>query len=180
MIQSIAKNAEPVLTSPYILRTRRNHGLEHATVHVLSGKYKGKSYAGRSDAGGFWLMADVTTEQVTEAVHEALRRMRAGEHSLAVHPKCGTSLLTTGTLTGLAALVGTAGSRGTLNSMFQRFPMTLLLTIGALITSEPIGLELQKYITTEGDPGNLEILEIRRVENPILGGTVHRIETQSS
>ena len=40
-ILSLAEYAEPLLTSPYILRTRRNHGLEHATIHILSrGNYQ--------------------------------------------------------------------------------------------------------------------------------------------
>src|SRR5581483_6864729 len=91
VIESLAELSQPFLNLPYVRRTRRNHGLEHATVHVLN-----KPVSGRSDAGGFWLMGDVSTSEVEAAAREALRRMQNGEHQLAVHPNCGTGLVTTG------------------------------------------------------------------------------------
>ena len=36
-----------------ISRIRRNHGLEHATIHVLSEKHRNFSAQGNSDYGGF-------------------------------------------------------------------------------------------------------------------------------
>src|SRR5258706_10996068 len=85
--------------------TRRNHGLEHATVHVLSSRIKNLSIAGRSDGSGFWLMGDVSTEQVESAAAEALKRMQNGEHELAVHPNCGTGLVTTGIMASMAGFL---------------------------------------------------------------------------
>lgn len=41
MIEQLSKMAQPVLDMPFIRRTRRNHGLEHATVHVLSKQFRG-------------------------------------------------------------------------------------------------------------------------------------------
>src|SRR5690606_3752375 len=58
-------------------RTRRNHGLEHATIHVLSERHKQFSAQGNSDFRGFHLniYGDVAEEDVIDAVHEAHRRM---------------------------------------------------------------------------------------------------------
>ena len=88
-----------------ISRVRRNHGLEHATIHVLSEKYRGFSAQGHSDHRGFSLnvYGDIKEDQVREAVREAYLRMKNGEHELAVHPNCGTALLTTATMAALAA-----------------------------------------------------------------------------
>ncbi|HVO43969.1 MAG TPA: DUF6391 domain-containing protein [Aggregatilineales bacterium] len=180
MFQSLAEVARPVLDTDVVRRVRRVHGLEHATVHVLSGQIKRLSIAGRSDPEGFWLAGDVTTEQVERAAHEALDRMRAGEHDLAVHPNCGTSLLATGALTSLAAVVGSVGVRRGALDYVNRFSTVMLLMMGAVILSRPVGLQLQEHFTTLGEPGDLEIVGVQRREttgpfgNPLV---VHRIST---
>jgi len=74
-----------------ISRTRRNHSLEHATIHVLSKKFPNVTLAGMSSPSGFTLIGDVATEDVAEAAIEALRRLREGESQLALHPNCGTN-----------------------------------------------------------------------------------------
>ncbi|MCA9975081.1 MAG: hypothetical protein KC413_05000, partial [Anaerolineales bacterium] len=88
-----------------ISRVRRNHGLEHATIHMLSEKHTQFSAQGNSDHRGFNLnvYGSLSEEDVTAAVQEAYRRLKAGQHHLAVHPNCGTVLLTTATLATLAA-----------------------------------------------------------------------------
>ena len=60
-------------------RIRRNHGLEHATIHVLSRMRPRARMAGHSDPGGFWLLGELSSEDVYTAVEEALTRLRAGE-----------------------------------------------------------------------------------------------------
>src|SRR5512143_1398941 len=92
-----------LLELPGVDRTRRNHGLEHATITVLSQRIRGISLVGRSTPNGFHLYGEVSTEQVRDAVEEALRRMKAGEVGLAVHPNCGTNFVTAGIAAGLAA-----------------------------------------------------------------------------
>lgn len=182
MIENMATVATPILNAPLIRRIRRNHGLEHATIHVLSRKHKGLSMAGRADNTGFLLYGDVETEAVETAVNEALKRMQGGEHGLAVHPNCGTGLVTSGLLTSLAAMVGFSGTRNTVQEFFGRLPLVLLLSIMALIVSQPLGLALQRHFTTLGDPGDLEIVEVSRheVKTPLGGDglTVHRVKTR--
>ena len=53
---------ETFIESPVVSRIRRNHGLEHATIHILSKKFPGARLIGHSDARGFWLVGDLTTE----------------------------------------------------------------------------------------------------------------------
>ena len=61
MIQFLALLAAPILNLPVIRRVRRNHGLEHATIHILSRKVKNLSMAGRSTMRGFYLYGNVAT-----------------------------------------------------------------------------------------------------------------------
>jgi hypothetical protein len=178
MLEELAGMAQPILDIPYIRRTRRNHGLEHATVHILN-----KPISGRSDSGGFWLVGDVTTEEVASAAKEALQRMRNGEHQLAVHPNCGTGLVTTGVMTGMAGLLGTIGMRRTFSDYMARLPFVTLLAIGAIVVSQPLGLKLQEHFTTLGDPGDLEILNVEHQTVTGLNGqpiTLHRVNTTST
>jgi hypothetical protein len=178
VLENLAEMAEPILNVPYIRRTRRNHGLEHATVHVL-----GKPVSGRSDAAGFWIMGDVETDELEKAAREALRRMQNGEHKLAVHPNCGTGLVTTGIMATLAGMAGTVGMKRNINDYMARLPTVVLLTIGAIIVSQPLGLQLQEHFTTLGDPGDLEILDVKREQMTGLAGrpiVLHRVTTSSS
>ena len=179
----MATIAQPVLNLPYVRRVRRNHGLEHATAHVLAGRIKNLSINGRSDAGGFWLMVNVEQADMESAVAEALRRMQNGEHGLAVHPNCGTGLVTTGIMASMAGMLGSVGMKRDLTSSFSRLPTIILLTIGAIWFSHPVGLKLQEHFTTLGDPGDLEVLSVKRESlkglkgNPLI---VYRVNTTSS
>src|SRR5690606_26516735 len=102
------------------------------------------------------LFADVPQAEVEAAVREALNRMKRGEHGLAIHPGCGTSRLTTGILTSIAGIAAASGvSR---RDAFNRLPLMMVLMMLAVLVSEPLGLALQKHFTTDGDPGDLEVL----------------------
>jgi hypothetical protein len=183
MIESLAKSAQPLLDNPYIRRVRRNHGLEHATVHMLSHHLGNLSMAGRSDGGGFWLMGELETSQVEQAANEALRRLQNGEHQLAVHPNCGTSLMTTSAMVGLAALTGSFGVRRGALDYFSRLPTVILLALVAILASRSVGLKLQEHFTTLGDPGDLQIVRVERRQTKGIFGrpvTLHRISTVSS
>ncbi len=176
-LEHFAEHAAPLLSHPAILSVRRNHGLEHATIHILNRRrYK---LSGRSNGGGFVLVGDVPTEQVESAVREALQRLKAGERSLAVHPNCGTNLATTGLLATSLAFAGFAG-RGR-RSAWQRFPAMMVLMMAVFLFSTPLGMNLQRYFTTEGDIGDLELVSVTRETKqlPLSGGKLilHRIVT---
>lgn len=162
MIERFAQFARPVLDWDFIRRTRRNHGLEHATIHILSKRVKQLSIAGRSSPNGFILMGEVGTDQVEAAVKDALSRMQKGEHALAVHPNCGTNLVTTGALTTFVALIGLGGSNRRVTGDRVSWVMTMMMM--AVFVSQPLGMALQRHITTEGDPGDLEFVSVTRSE----------------
>jgi hypothetical protein len=149
-----------LLGAPGVSKIRRNHGLEHATLHVLSERYPNISLAGHSSTGGFWLLGDVPSHEVRSAVDEALERMRKGESDLAVHSNCGTNFVTSGTIAGLAGAAAMAGVGRNWRDKLERLPLAATLATLALILAQPLGLKLQERVTTCGVPGSLQVIDI--------------------
>jgi hypothetical protein len=141
-------------------RIRRNHGLEHATLNVLTSRHARLNLAGHSDHNGFWIIGEVPTEAVEEAVFQALTRMQAGEHDLAIHANCGTNFVAAGIIAGLTAWVSMLGSGRKLGQKLERLPLVISLTTLALVLTQPLGPLLQARVTTSGEPGDLKIKEI--------------------
>jgi hypothetical protein len=145
----------------YLSRVRRNHGLEHATLHVLSQRFPQVPMAGHSDSQGFWILGNVPQEDVVEAAHSALQRLQAGQRQLAVHPNCGTNFATAGIFAGLSAWLALAGSGNRWRDRLERLPLAMTLATLALVLSRPLGQLVQERITTSGNPGSLELVEAR-------------------
>lgn len=161
---------------PPISRIRRNHALEHATINLLSQRYPQTSIIGRSDIRGFYLIGELPTPAVEEVALLALERLQAGEHHLAIHQNCGTNIVTSGLLAGLASFVALAGSKSWRDRL-DRLPLALTGSLLAILVSQPLGTKAQQHLTTDSDIGNLEIVQIKRRQH---GSTiVHRVLTQS-
>jgi hypothetical protein len=162
-----------ILNTPLIGQTRRNHALEHATIHLLSERFPGRPMAGHSNPSGFLLIGDLPSEAVREAVTEALARLQNGEHYLAIHEGCGTNYVVTGGLAALFAFVGMSGTR-TNRERLERLPLVMLLSIVAFMIGKPLGPALQKSVTTDADPGELALLDVYPMSK-----NVHRVVTRS-
>ena len=143
-----------------VSQTRRNHALEHATIHLLSQHYPGTFLAGHSDPGGFWLLGEVPTEAVEAAVREAEARLRRGERNLAIHPGCGTNYLVSGGMAALAGALAMVGVGKRWRDKFDRLPLALTAGTLALMFSQPVGYRLQEKVTTDSDLGSLQVVEI--------------------
>ena len=167
---------QSILDQQSISRIRRNHGLEHATLTILAQRSPSTPMAGRSNTSGFWLLGEVTTEAVQEAVTEALARMKAGEHHLAVHPHCGTNYVISGTLAGLAGATAMSGVGPRFRDKLDRIPLAASLATLALIASQPLALMFQQRLTTSGKPGDLEVVDI--IPTRRGGIMAHRVVTQ--
>ena len=165
-----------ILDLPLILETRRNHALEHATIHILSAKYPDHHLAGHSNPTGFFILGNVTTEDLKASVTEALTRLRAGESELAVHPGCGTNFATTALLAGSMAWLPLSGAKS-LRRRFWLLPFAVAFGLLGFVISQPLGPLLQAKVTTEADPGNMQIVDITLVRRN--GVALHRVITSS-
>jgi hypothetical protein len=161
MANSTSTTSLSLFNQPFLSRIRRNHGLEHATLHVLAESHPRTRLAGHSDMNGFWIIGNITENELRDGVFNALSRLRSGESQLAVHPNCGTNFATSGLVAGLAAALSMFGAGNRLRDKLERVPLAITLATLALIVAQPLGLIVQRKVTTSGNPGELEVLEIR-------------------
>jgi hypothetical protein len=169
-------NLHELIPSQPVSKVRRNHALEHAALHVLARQHKTVRMGGHSDLHGFRIIGNLPTEDVQQAVDEALMRLQNGERNLAYHPNCGTNYAALGTAVGLAAWTGTLGSGKSLFSKLLRLPLVILLGTLALIYARPLGPYLQRNVTTDPAVGSLHVVGIQRHD---FGSLVyHRVLTR--
>ena len=158
LIEQFANGIKPLLTFPIIRDVRRNHGLEHGTIRLLN--QHRFQLSGVSFNRGFIIFGEVPTNMVEEAAHDALARMKRGERYLAIHPNCGTNLVTTGFLTTLIAAITFSGTSK--RTIWDRFSLVMLLMMITVLVSQPIGMSIQKHITTDSNLGDMEIIRVSR------------------
>jgi hypothetical protein len=137
----------------YAERVRRNHGLEHATVAVLLARHGAQRIAGRASTDGFYLLCEADEATIQSCAEEALRRMQAGQRSLAVSPLCGTNIAVSAFCSSAAATLVLMGGRPR-----ERYSNAFTAGMLGFIAGQPLGRWLQRRITTSGDVGSLELI----------------------
>ncbi|MGQ9597960.1 MAG: DUF6391 domain-containing protein [Anaerolineae bacterium] len=149
---------------------RQNHALEHATMHILNRRYPYLRLMGRSSLSGFYIYGALDTQELADAVSEALLRLQQGEAHLAIHPRCGTNLAVTSVLAGAAAFGTTLGRP---RSRFERLPWALIAATLAAIFAQPLAHKIQEQVTTTPKVEGLYISEICRQEKGRI--VIHRV-----
>jgi hypothetical protein len=168
--------ANSLLDLPFVGETRRNHALEHATLHVLAAKHPGSPLAGHSNPTGFFILGKVSADEVQSAAAEALSRLRLGERELAIHPGCGTNFATSALVAGTMAWFVLRGARSGWGRM-ARLPFAIAFALLGLALSRPLGPLLQQRITTDADMGDLQLVEVRPGKGRHV--TAHRVITRA-
>ncbi|NMB34953.1 MAG: hypothetical protein GX989_01560 [Firmicutes bacterium] len=151
-----------IFTIPYQLikiafnqQLRANHALEHATINVIEEHYGPLNIAGLGQEDGFIIQGPVDPYTVEEAARIGLARLREGEKDLAIHNRCGTSILAANFVSSVLVilLLWKAGYSG----LFY----ILLALVGAQFLGPHLGRIFQKYLTTST---RIEGFEIAGVE----------------
>ncbi|MBN1401347.1 MAG: hypothetical protein JXA74_10955 [Anaerolineae bacterium] len=153
-------------------RIRRNHALEHATVHLLVRWDPSLRLVGRSDWTGFWLYGPVDTSTVRRVAQEALARLAAGEAALAVHPRCGTNIAAAALLGGLGAFTAARTLRRSRLAQWLGVLSTLLV---ATALGRSAGMALQRHVTTTAETRGLRIVAVEREQTG--NWVIHHITT---
>ncbi len=161
-----------ILDLPLILETRRNHALEHATIHILNRQFPGQRLVGHSNPTGFHLLGNLQTQDLWIAATEAHTRLNSGESGLAIHPGCGTNLAATTLLAGTLAWLPLRGNKSILTRLLL-LPLAVIFALLGVLLARPLGPILQQHITTEANLGRLQIVDII----PVRKG-IHRIITK--
>lgn len=155
----------------FLKKIRRNHALEHATIAIANSRMERPGIvAGNSTRRGFFVYGDVPTELLSQSAAEALQRLKTGERELAITPYCGTNLVVAATLTGLAC-AWAMGREPRLNKLPGVFSAALM----AIVAARPLGLLVQRYVTTTTEVERLTIRDIRHVGSGRM--KVHRVRT---
>ncbi len=141
---------------------RRNHAIEHATIHILTRMAPDRSMAGRSSNRGFFIYGDLETEWVRSAVEEAIRRIKDGEHYLAIHPNCGTNLITTSVFAATATML--AGVGGRRRHLVDRIPSAFVGALVGVFLGQVVGPVLQQRLTTSAELGEAQVVTVQRHE----------------
>jgi hypothetical protein len=133
---------------------RRNHALEHATINVIEERYGSSRLAGLAEHDGFTIQGGATPDLVASAAQEALERLRAGERKLAIHPRCGTSLIAAQLVMAIVFIATIILLR---ELSWIAFAAGLL---AAIVLGPRLSLILQRFITTDARIGDLQITSI--------------------
>jgi hypothetical protein len=151
----------------WIDHTRQNHALEHATINLLSRRFVDAQVMGVSDPFGFTLYSTLPEAEIVATARRAIRALRVGHTSLAVHKNCGTNLVITAMLTTLATLVGfgyvpdlvsKSSAERSWGRFLERLPQVVLMNAMALIAAMPLARWVQENVTTSPTVHSLEIV----------------------
>jgi len=150
-----------------LLRDRRlrcNHALEHATINVIEERYGPSRLAGMARPDGFLIRGGAPAGLVLDAAQEALDRLRGGERQLAIHPRCGTTLIASQLVLALTFL-------GVLLLTRQ---LTLWPFLAGLLAAGLLGPRLspwlQRWVTTDARVGSLVITGVEVGPRPVQLG----------
>ncbi len=151
---------------------KQNHALEHATIVLLAKKYPDAKLSGVSTALGFFVFGEVPTEAVMPTALEALNLLRTSQPELAWNERCGTSFAVAGALTGLSAMAVARLRRpyGTANNV-------ILASTAALLVARPLGLTVQRYVTTQTPNETMRVLEA--IPMNVLNAPAHFVKTDN-
>ncbi|MBR6091176.1 MAG: hypothetical protein IKP86_14655 [Anaerolineaceae bacterium] len=138
---------------------RKNHAMEHATIHLLTEYMPNVSFSGYSLWKGYWILGKAELQGVQKAAEMALARLKNGERKLAVHPGCGTNLAVTGLCTAAAAMLTTMLDSED-DSKISRFSAFTAAGIMGATLGRPLGPKIQQNLTTDANVKDLSIVSI--------------------
>ena len=139
-----------------ISHIRKNHAMEHATIHMLAKMLPKVSFSGYSIHKGFWIIGKAELQDVHKAAEMALAKLRNGDSNLAIHPNCGTNLAVTGLCVAGAALLTTHGLKDD-DPLSSKFSAFVTAGMAGVLASRPLGPRVQQWITTDPDVQKLSI-----------------------
>lgn len=130
---------------------RRNHALEHATVNVIEERFGPSRLSGLAQPDGFIIQGGAPPDLVAAAAQEALKRLQAGERRLAIHRRCGTTMLAAQLVMAIAFLAVLVLTRE-----FSILPF-LVGILAAVFLARGLSPLLQRFVTTSARVGSMTI-----------------------
>ncbi len=154
---------------------RKNHALEHATIHILTKSMPNVSFAGYSFTQGFWIYGNAELQGIQKAVEIAHARLKNGEAKLAIHPNCGTNIAVTALCSAAASML-TVMSESDDDSKLTRFSGYMTAGMLGALAARPLGPKVQQYLTTDPNVSDISIVSITC--NTVHGTPVFFVKTE--
>lgn len=151
---------------------KQNHALEHATIVLLAKKFPDIRLSGISFAAGFFVFGDIPSEAIQPTAQDALDLLRGEHPELAVHERCGTNLAVAGMLTGLSAM-----AVAKLRRPYSTVNNVILASTAALVLARPLGLMVQRHVTTQTPNSSVRILKVSPMQ--LFGAPAHFVSTDN-
>ncbi len=112
---------------------------------------------GYSVSSGFMIWSRASADDVLSAAREALKLLESGRSDLAVSSYCGTNLVTSALIGGLAAVAISRGRRG----FWPGVKGAAAALIASSTLGRPLGRFLQRRFTTLSDVEGMTIDSVR-------------------
>ncbi len=138
-----------IATNPVL---RKNHSLEHATVNILEKEYGCNKLAGYAEENGFYILGINDISAVEEAAQRGLALMKSGRKQLAIHTRCGTSMLVANFISAVIFLLLLLYT-----GYFSILNMVIAIIIANLL-GPYLGQILQRFVTTTPEIEEMEII----------------------
>jgi hypothetical protein len=142
---------------------RKNHALEHATIHVLEESLS-LQLSGMSYPNGFMVQGVGDPILVLQAAQVAKQRLLNGERDLAVHPRCGTTTVVTSFVFAIFFIIFSI-----IFGLFSWINLLLSLLLASIL-GRLLSPWVQRYITTDWRVQDIQILSAE----PIIRGLFSR------
>lgn len=139
---------------------RKNHAIEHATMHLLSQMLPGRRFSGIALPTGFWIAGVADLEEIRKAAEVGLARLANGEARLAVHPNCGTNIVVTAFISAAASLTAMELHDDEERGLGDTFSSLVAGGMIGAFAGRPLGPRAQKYVTTDADVNGMSIAGI--------------------
>jgi hypothetical protein len=157
--------------------TRRNHALEHATIHYLEANV-GRRLSGRASRNGFKIFGHVSVEEIRAAFEQVRRIVRDGGQLPYISRRCGSNVVTARGLS-LLLLLGVA-----LGSVSLEPPLAVRATALAVVVLFFFGMRhgmgnwIQRRFFMMVDFDDISVRAIREVRpGDIERRPAHFVET---
>lgn len=152
-------------------RFRRNHAIEHATMHLLARYSRPLRLVARSDWDGYSIYGHIDTETLARATHEGLRALQAGHAELAVHPRCGTGLAAHVLLAGATYGLVSAAHKNKAKGAAPLLAPIMIAVVAAF--GQPLSRAAQAHLFTSSSLQGARIVAVHRYTRG--GVPVHRV-----